>query len=303
MPSAEPNLVDPVPQNAGLLASSYRYQAVAFGHRWQSDIPLHAFPQDHWQEMAEPGHAQAISVRLRADAPPRRGVLRHNGRFHLKFDGFRYLAGEVATVDVYGKDRVDIHPGPEWAGVMPSGFFSSVAGMLMAANGCLPLHGSAVSVDGEATIVCGRSGAGKSTTIARMIERGALLISDDLTVLHPDPAGGQPVVFAGRRSIRLFPGPAEAFGKTVAWQEPPRAAAGKVAVFPPRVLPDCPVPLTRVIFLGQTSEAIAASSRGLLLADQLFRSWLLHSTYGHGNRLAVLAIAARNLEFIAAPAL
>ena len=281
-------------------AAPFAHRATAFGRRWQSDLPLHAFRPDPWpDEDASP----VISVRLCDGPAPSRGPLRHSGRFHLRSDGFRYFAGEAATVDAYGKDRLNVHPGPAWAGVLPSGFFSSVAAMLMAANGDLPLHGSAVAIDGQATLVCGASGAGKSTTIAHLIERGALLISDDLTVLRPDPAGGRPTVSAGRRSMRLFPRAAEHLGQAVAWQAPPRPAEGKIAVFPPQVSPFCAVPLARVILLGHDDESIACRSKAELLAQQIFRAWLLDSKFGHGNRRAVLAIAARTLDFAGAPAL
>lgn len=45
------------------------------------------------------------------------------------------------------------------------------------------LHATAVSIDGEAVLLEGLSGSGKSDLALRLIDRGATLISDDYTML------------------------------------------------------------------------------------------------------------------------
>lgn len=44
----------------------------------------------------------------------------------------------------------------------------------------LPLHGSAIAIDGKAYAIVGDSGAGKSTTASALLQRGFQLISDDV---------------------------------------------------------------------------------------------------------------------------
>lgn len=44
----------------------------------------------------------------------------------------------------------------------------------------LPLHGSAIAIDGKAYAIVGDSGAGKSTTASALLKRGYPLISDDV---------------------------------------------------------------------------------------------------------------------------
>ncbi|WP_179381549.1 HPr kinase/phosphorylase [Jannaschia marina] len=51
-------------------------------------------------------------------------------------------------------------------------------------GGGVSLHATTVALDGRALAICGPSGAGKSETAAQMIALGAVLVSDDLTLLR-----------------------------------------------------------------------------------------------------------------------
>jgi len=46
------------------------------------------------------------------------------------------------------------------------------------------LHASCVAIDGRGVLIEGPSGAGKSDLALRLIDRGAVLVSDDYTILH-----------------------------------------------------------------------------------------------------------------------
>lgn len=45
------------------------------------------------------------------------------------------------------------------------------------------LHATSVAIDGRAVLLCGASGMGKSDLALRLIDRGAILISDDYTII------------------------------------------------------------------------------------------------------------------------
>lgn len=45
------------------------------------------------------------------------------------------------------------------------------------------VHGTAVAIDGHGVMMLGRSGSGKSDLALRLVDRGALLISDDAVVV------------------------------------------------------------------------------------------------------------------------
>ena len=46
------------------------------------------------------------------------------------------------------------------------------------------LHASCVAIDGRAVLIAGRSGSGKSDLALRLIDRGAVLVSDDYTIVR-----------------------------------------------------------------------------------------------------------------------
>jgi serine kinase of HPr protein (carbohydrate metabolism regulator) len=67
------------------------------------------------------------------------------------------------------------------------------------------IHASTVAIGGRGVLIRGASGAGKSDLALRLIDRGALLVSDDYT--HVEPCDGQliaraPDTIAGRIEVR-----------------------------------------------------------------------------------------------------
>lgn len=68
-----------------------------------------------------------------------------------------------------------------------------------------PIHASCVAMRGVGVLIAGPSGSGKSDLALRLIDRGALLVSDDYTLLHAE--GGvlhatAPATIAGRIEVR-----------------------------------------------------------------------------------------------------
>ncbi|BAV65882.1 HPr kinase [Sphingobium cloacae] len=67
------------------------------------------------------------------------------------------------------------------------------------------LHATSVAIGGRAVLLQGPSGAGKSDLALRLIDRGAVLVSDDYTILTAE--GGRliasaPATIAGRMEVR-----------------------------------------------------------------------------------------------------
>ena len=53
-------------------------------------------------------------------------------------------------------------------------------GILLMQRRILPLHGSAIAIDGKAYVFIGESGAGKSTIASSFMKKGYQLLSDDV---------------------------------------------------------------------------------------------------------------------------
>lgn len=67
------------------------------------------------------------------------------------------------------------------------------------------LHASCVAIEGRAVLITGRSGAGKSDLALRLIDRGALLVSDDYTLIQRRAgclSASAPERIAGRIEVR-----------------------------------------------------------------------------------------------------
>ncbi|KQN37512.1 hypothetical protein ASG37_10750 [Sphingomonas sp. Leaf407] len=68
-----------------------------------------------------------------------------------------------------------------------------------------PLHATCVAVRGAGVLITGRSGSGKSDLALRLIDRGAVLVSDDYTHLRRDGdtlVATPPARIAGRIEVR-----------------------------------------------------------------------------------------------------
>jgi hypothetical protein len=83
----------------------------------------------------------------------------------------------------------------------------TVFGILLHQRRRIVLHASAVCVNGKAVLFCGRAGAGKSTLVAALMQRGYAAVSDDLCGVELNPA---PMAHPDGRCLKLW---AETVGK------------------------------------------------------------------------------------------
>jgi hypothetical protein len=78
-------------------------------------------------------------------------------------------------------------------------------------RGFLPLHASAVAIDGRAVAFLGPRGAGKSTMAAALYSRGHDLVADDSVVVNV-AGSATPMVQPGFPQLKLFPAAAAELG-------------------------------------------------------------------------------------------
>lgn len=75
----------------------------------------------------------------------------------------------------------------------------------MAALSSETVHATTIAIGGQAVLLQGPSGSGKSDLALRLIDRGAVLVSDDYTLLVRDGArlkARAPATIAGRLEVR-----------------------------------------------------------------------------------------------------
>lgn len=74
----------------------------------------------------------------------------------------------------------------------------------------IALHAGAVALGGVATLIAGPSGSGKSTLVARLVERGALYLSDELALIN-QRRDGRFVILPFPKSISVKEGASHFF--------------------------------------------------------------------------------------------
>ena len=118
-----------------------------------------------------------------------------------------------------GRDiLVEPHGGSDHgAGVFLTG---SMFSALLQQRGVTTFHASAIETDSGAVLFAGRSGSGKSSLLAALVERGYPMLADDVAGVVPD-AGGHPVVLSAFPHMRLWANALDELG----WR---KRARGKV---------------------------------------------------------------------------
>ncbi|MCE3198832.1 aldolase [Paenibacillus sonchi] len=148
----------------------------AFGLHIHSEFPLPELPLT-----GEPGLIGSVSViqgdlKERWEAIPKitpsLGVSGHEVMFESK---------DTAIFAIQDGNTITVSPAP---GADPDCIrlfiLGSCMGILLMQKQILPLHGSALVIDGKAYALVGRSGAGKSTLASYLMDQGNPLISDDV---------------------------------------------------------------------------------------------------------------------------
>ncbi len=266
------------------------YFAECFGLGWRSDIPLPNFHPGNPESWDKRGLHQ-ITVE-QVDHLVERRVTHSMPTQRLRqicSDGARIEWGDQAIFDLIGGDRVSYCAGPDWTGDMPIGFYATIAALICTWRGAIPMHASAVEWHGQAIIVAGPAGAGKSTSIAAMLAAGASLVGDDLTVMAGGP---EPVmIYRGRPAIRLH-------ADTAPWvpnRAPPVPAgdgSGKWIVRPSKCCSDDKLPLGALLILGGDDSRLSPIVAMQAVRGILFRPRIQAAMPGYGEAMAKLMRAA-----------
>lgn len=170
---------------------------------------------------------------------------------------------------------VTCHPAPELDREMISILLGgAVLAFVLAVEGHLALHASAVVVRERALAVAGPSGSGKSTIAAIMCGAGAALLTDD--ALRVDVSGSGVTCHPGTMTIRLREDAAPVADGVVD-AEVGETADGRTGLVPPRVARG-PAPLAAVLLARPAHGAQQLAVRRLGGVDSV-RELLSHPRF------------------------
>ncbi|CCG40574.1 hypothetical protein [Magnetospirillum molischianum] len=151
-----------------------------FGWRVQSALPLSELLP--WRGDAR---APDLVVEIGAVPPMDPHLPSFSPAVQICPTGVRVAMPAVASYWVEAGRRVIVQPIlPEDAADIRVFLLGTVLAILCFQRGLLPMHASAVDIDGRVLLLSGVSGAGKSTLAAAFSARGYRLLSDDLCALE-----------------------------------------------------------------------------------------------------------------------
>lgn len=272
------------------------FSARTFGQNWSGDVPLSRFDPST-------ANVQAAAFEVRQVTQlPTRDVLVRKGRNEIYVDGFRFRWANIATFDVRSERDIRYLPLDGWRGTLPDAFYSTVAGLALAGIGLLPMHASAIELDGRAFLFAGSAGAGKSTITAELLAYGARFLGDDLTVISPPDGSQNFLVHRGRPTMRLHPATAELVDSENC-ENVPDDPRGKLLVQPSRRASDSDFPLAGIFLIGPGPAIVPLSEMLQLLPAQMFRPRWMDRLSGRGHRRAWLIEMAGSVPVQRLPAI
>jgi hypothetical protein len=233
---------------------------------------------------------------------PNRDILARKGRNEIYADGFRFSWANIATFDVRSEQDIRYLPLDGWHGTLPDAFYSTVAGLALAGIGLLPMHASAIELDGRAFLFAGSAGAGKSTITAELLAYGARFLGDDLTVISPPDGEHSFFVHRGRPTMRLHPATAKLVASEKS-ENVPDDPRGKLLVQPSKRASDSEFPLAAIFLIGPGPANVPLPEMLQLLTAQMFRPRWMDRLPGRGQRRAWLIEMAGRVPVQRLPAI
>lgn len=192
------------------------------------------------------------------------------------FDPASAAARTMGPFTIYGPDLIDLAPtgGPrlrirdgrsitvaDTDGLSMAEIHTFLFGpaftMLAHQRGRPPLHAGAVLSDGRTIGIAGHSGAGKSTTVHALVQRGARLLSDDQLLIDPATR----LAYPAYPSAKLWA--ASATQLAIATQDDARVKHGfdKFHIDLGTSFLDAPRPLDLLLVLAPTPDLAAPEAR------------------------------------------
>ncbi|RKQ33478.1 ATP-binding cassette domain-containing protein [Oceanobacillus halophilus] len=141
-------------------------------------------------------------------------------------------------------------------------------GAILLQRNILPLHGSAIVIDGKAYAIVGDSGAGKSTLASAFLRRGYQLLSDDVIAISLDKEN-QPIVTPSYPQQKLWQKSLDHFGMESTHFRPVIQRETKFAVPVKNQFITKPMPLAGIIELTKKESGLP-EIRSIQVLERLY---------------------------------
>ncbi|SFI89021.1 hypothetical protein SAMN02799624_02518 [Paenibacillus sp. UNC496MF] len=212
--------------------------------------------------------------------------------------GVLFRVPDVAIYRISDGERIVVSPFPGADDALLRLYLlGTCMGVLLMQRRMLPLHGSAVVIEGRAYAIVGESGAGKSTLAAAFLSRGCRLLTDDVIAVAPRSADGAPLVYPAYPQQKLWQASLERLGMDAGAYRPLYDA--KFAVPVAARFCERPVPLAGAFELVRSEDDAAVGLRSIAGIERLpvlrrhtYRDFLIPLLGGeqwHFERIADLA--------------
>lgn len=174
---------------------------------------------------------------------------------------------------------VEVKDDHEWAFIRHY-LLSRGMAVIARQRGWLPIHGSAIQVNGKAVIFAGNSGAGKSTTASFFVKKGYGFVADDICIFKKNEDNNYHV-FPAYPNIRMWEDTIEMVGQdSFQVGENVRRGIQKFNVNPQIPFDLAPLSVSHIYFIHRSQKKIN-EVESLTKADALF--CLLEHTYAKGQ--------------------
>ncbi len=274
------------------MTNLYRYHA--FGLNFQSEIPIPEM-REGYSERGDP-----VVIRI-ASAPCPDGLTSLMSGVAAGPQDFWMDVPDMVRLHVAGGSVITIEPATD--ATVPdirAYLLGSAIGALLYQRGRLPLHASAIEIDGVGVAFTGASGDGKSSIAHALVRRGHRLICDDIAAVDTD--GGAPVLWPGLVMLKLWGDSIAAAGEQSDGLRPVLAEMDKymrpVAVLAPFLAHDLGhiVKLTVAADANVTMTPLRGSSGAAILIANSFRGQLvspMERSRAHFDQCTMLANTAQ----------
>lgn len=263
------------------IAQQFAY--AAYGFKINSDFPHSGFtPREKDEDGADINVSIGDLSSFWGERPS------PDDRWVCKENFVMFQIPDIATYLIMNGNQIIVSP---CEGASPVKVRLFLDGYCMAAillqRKIVPLHGSAVVINGKAYAIIGRSGAGKSTLTRALLERGYAFLCDDVIPVRIDRESGEILVSPAFPEQKLWQESLDGFGMESAMYDPiyqkerSHELEGETEVKTKFAIPvskyaSSPMPLGGILELVKTDHEAAGPS--LLTKNEQLRA-VTHHTF------------------------